>query len=129
MRKMKHSDNNLKYDEAVVSFAASALDMSRVDYDYGVINFAEATMDGIKRLIDRFVSEHSSAKDYIAKYGKDEFGAYFLCDVGGFGDGLEDKALSDAAYKFAHDLRIYEQLDVVEGDDGWLHIEALEAPL
>ena len=87
---MNHNDKNLRYDEAVISFAASALDMSRVDYDYGVINFAEATMAGIKRLIDRFVSEHSSAKDYIAKYGKDEFGAYFLCDVGGFGDGLDE---------------------------------------
>ncbi len=122
---MNYDDGNLKYGEAVVSFAAAALDLSDDDNGYGVINLAPSTMDGIKALVDRFIAENPAANDYIAKKGNDEFGAALAVDIGGYGDGFSDSKLSEAAAEFARKANIH-SLNVDDGDDGWLHIQALE---
>ena len=127
---MHHNDNNLKYDEAAVSFAASCMDLDEDNHEYrnreyGVINFAKETMDGIAALVSRFIRENPYAERYIEKYGKDEFGAYLAVDMGGFGDGLMDDALTKAAIELAKKEGVH-SLEVSEGEDGWLHIYDLE---
>lgn len=128
---MNHNDANLKYDEAAVSFAATCMDLDERNGDYrknmyGVINFAKETMDAIDTIVSRFVRENPYAERYIEKYGKDEFGAHLAVDMGGYGDGFMEKALTAAAGKLAKDAGVH-SLEVCEGDDGWLHIYDMEA--